>query len=130
MNPVVHFEMPYLDRDRMAAFYAEAFGWQAEKRGDDMNNYVIVTTAVADAKPGAPAGAINGGFYPMKPDCPTQYPSVVIAVQDINESAKQVKKSGGEVLGEPVEVPGIGMYVSFHDTEGNRVSMLQPARRA
>lgn len=26
------------------------------------------------------------------------------------------------------EMPGIGWYVSFPDTEGNRVSMLQPSR--
>jgi predicted enzyme related to lactoylglutathione lyase len=25
-----------------------------------------------------------------------------------------------------VEIPGIGWYVSFIDTEGNRVSLLQP----
>jgi hypothetical protein len=25
------------------------------------------------------------------------------------------------------EIPGVGLYVSFFDTEGNRVSMLQPA---
>ncbi len=33
------------------------------------------------------------------------------------------------VLGEPVEIPGIGHYVSFTDTEGNRVSLLQPSDR-
>jgi hypothetical protein len=33
------------------------------------------------------------------------------------------------VLGEPMEIAGIGMYVSFMDTEGNRVSMLQPLPR-
>jgi hypothetical protein len=36
---------------------------------------------------------------------------------------------GGKVLGEPMEIPGIGQYVSFFDTESNRVSMLQPATR-
>jgi hypothetical protein len=25
-----------------------------------------------------------------------------------------------------MEIPGVGKYVSFFDTEGNRVSMLQP----
>jgi len=34
-----------------------------------------------------------------------------------------------KVLGEPMEIPGIGQYVSFTDTEGNRVSVLQPAMR-
>jgi hypothetical protein len=28
MDSVVHFEMPYDDRDRMARFYQQAFGWQ------------------------------------------------------------------------------------------------------
>jgi len=41
---------------------------------------------------------------------------------------KKVQSAGGKVLGEPLEIPGIGWYVSFFDTEGNRVSMLQPQR--
>jgi hypothetical protein len=39
---------------------------------------------------------------------------------------KKVSDAGGKVLGEPAEIPGIGLYVSFIDTEGNRVSILQP----
>jgi hypothetical protein len=41
----------------------------------------------------------------------------------------KVKGGGGQVLGEPMEIPGVGQYVSFTDTEGNRVGMLQPAPR-
>ncbi len=41
MNPVVHFEMPYENRERMAKFYESAFGWQTQMLGDDMSNYVI-----------------------------------------------------------------------------------------
>ena len=57
MDPVVHFEMPYDDRDRMARFYQAAFGWELQKLGEDMGNYVVATTAKADAKADAPAGA-------------------------------------------------------------------------
>jgi len=39
---------------------------------------------------------------------------------------KKVTEAGGQVLGEPMEIPGYGLYVSFFDTEGNRVSMMQP----
>ena len=60
---------------------------------------------------------------------PAQYPSVVVAVDDINDSMKKVTQAGGKVLGDPMEIPGIGQYVSFFDTEGNRVSMLQPDPR-
>jgi uncharacterized protein len=126
MCPVVHFEMPAEDRDRMTGFYEEAFGWKAQKLGPEMGNYVIVTTTETDAKPGAPAGAINGGFFPKKADWPAQVPSIVIAVEDIKAAMRKVGQAGGKVLGEPMEIPGIGQYVSFFDTEGNRVSMLQP----
>jgi uncharacterized protein len=127
MNPVVHFEIPYENRERIAKFYESAFAWKLEMLGEEMGNYVLATTAIADAKKGSSAGAINGGFFPKKPDWPAQYPSIVIAVNDIQKSMKKVAQVGGNVLGEPYEIPGIGKYVSFMDTEGNRVSMLQPA---
>lgn len=126
MNPVVHFEMPYRDRERAARFYATAFGWQYEMLGDDMGGYVTLTTAVSDAKAGAPAGAIGGGMFPYKPDWPMQHPAVVIAVEDIRAAMARVRQAGGEVLGEPMAIPGVGDYVAFTDTEGNRHSMLRP----
>jgi predicted enzyme related to lactoylglutathione lyase len=126
MNPVVHFEMPYNDRERMAKFYQSAFGWQLEMLGEEMGNYVLATTAVSDAKTGVPAGSINGGFYPNRADMPAQYPSIVIGVDDIRAAMAKVSQAGGNVLGEPMAIPGVGQYVSFLDTEANRCSMLQP----
>jgi uncharacterized protein len=126
MNPVVHFEMPYRDGQRAARFYTAAFGWQTQMLGQQMGDYLLVTTAVSDVRPGAPAGAINGGLFPFKPDSPAQYPAVVVAVEDIRAAMERVEQAGGQVLGEPMEIPGIGQYVAFMDTEGNRNSMLQP----
>ena len=127
MNPVVHFEMPAEDRDRMRRFYESTFGWKTEQLGPNMGDYVLVTTAQTD-KSGRPKmpGTINGGFYPKKDDWPAQYPNVVIAVDDIAAAMNNVAGAGGKVLGEPMEIPGYGRYVSFLDTEGNRVSMMQP----
>ena len=73
--------------------------------------------------------ALNGGFFQKQPNAPGQQPSVVIAVDDIQAAMKKVKKAGGEVLGEPMDIPGVGQYVAFFDTERNRVSMLQPLPR-
>jgi predicted enzyme related to lactoylglutathione lyase len=92
----------------------------------DSVNYVLAATTETDENGPKSPGAINGGFFPKKPDWPAQYPSIVIAVEDIRESIKQVTDAGGKVLGEPMEIPGVRQYVSFNDTEGNRVSMLQP----
>jgi predicted enzyme related to lactoylglutathione lyase len=127
MNPVVHFEMPAEDKSRMADFYTKAFGWKTQMLGPEMNEYVLVTTTEPDenGRPKSP-GAINGGFYKKSADMPAQYPSVVIGVGDIKEAMKKVTEAGGRVLGEPMEIPGYGLYVSFFDTEGNRVSMMQP----
>jgi predicted enzyme related to lactoylglutathione lyase len=110
----------------MAAFYTGVFGWQAQMLGEDAGNYVLVSTAESDenGQPTKP-GAINGGLFMKTSD--NTAPSVVISVDDIKAHVKKVGAAGGKVLGEPVEIPGIGWYVSFIDTEGNRVSMLQPS---
>jgi hypothetical protein len=129
MNPVVHFEMPYEDAGRMAAFYSQAFGWQTQAYGPEMGNYVVVTTT--ESTPAGPVkpGAINGGFFERKADWPDQHPSVVIAVDDVQAAMERVRRGGGEVLGEPMDIPSVGKYVSFRDPEGNRVSLLQPLPR-
>lgn len=127
MNPVVHFELPYIDAKRIADFYRTTFGWNVTDLGESSGNYILAQTAVSDAKPGNPAGCIDGGFYPVKPDWPAQYPSIVIGVDDINYAIQKINVNGGEVLGEPIEIPGFGLYVSFLDTEGNRNSIIQPS---
>ena len=127
-DPVVHFEMPAEDRKRMSKFYTKAFGWKTQDLGGEMGNYVLATTAEDVDKQGRPKrkGIINGGFYTKTNDMPAQYPSVVIAVDSIKKSMKKVTNAGGKVIGEPMDIPGFGMYVSFFDTEGNRVSIMEP----
>ena len=126
MNPVVHFEMPYKVAVRAKIFYEKVFGWKTEQLGSDMGGYILCTTVEEDAKPGNPAGAINGGMFPFKPDWPDQYPSIVLGVGDIEETMQKITEHGGEVLGKPTEIADFGWYVSFRDTEGNRNSLMQP----
>lgn len=129
MDPVVHFEMPYENSERLVKFYTQVFGWQMQKYGKEMGDYVTAGTTETDEKNMIKRpGAINGGFFPKNPDS-AQYPSVVIAVENIRKAMRRVADAGGKVLGEPVEIPGIGKYVSFNDTEGNRLSLLQPSMK-
>jgi uncharacterized protein len=127
MNPVVHFEMPYENHERLMRFYTHAFGWQMQKLGKEMGDYIVAATTETDEnrmvkKP----GTINGGFFPNTDNRPAPYPSLVIAVDDIKEAIEKVTNAGGKILGTPMEIPGVGQYVSFTDTEGNRLSILQP----
>lgn len=133
MNPVVHFEMGAKDRQRMANFYTKVFGWQTHMLGEDMGNYVVVHTTETDENNMVKTtGTINGGFFQASDD--NQPPSVVISVEDIYQAMKDVTAAGGTVLGghlkdgNPDDIPGIGLYASFIDTEGNRVTMLQAKR--
>ena len=131
MCPVVHFEMPYMDRERAARFYAAAFGWTHEMLGPEMGDYMLVTTALpgneARVVPQAVPGVINGGLFPFKADGPMQHPSVVLGVDDLRAAMARIVAAGGEVLGEPMAIPGVGDYVAFVDTEGNRNSLMQPS---
>ena len=129
MDPVVHFEMPYENARRVAKFYESAFGWVMRKLGEEMGHYVLATTTETDESGPKRRGAINGGFTPRGRGGPAQQPSLVIAVGDAGKAMKRVKDAGGRVLGAPVDIPGVGRYVSFADTEGNRSSMLQPIPR-
>jgi predicted enzyme related to lactoylglutathione lyase len=134
MNPVVHFEIPAEDAGRMSEFYTRVFGWKTQQLGPEMGNYVLVQTTETGENgfPKEP-GRINGGFAQKSKD--NESTSVVIAVENIQDAMKKVKAAGGTVLGgqkpgEPDDIPGVGLYVSFVDTEGNRVGMLQPAPMA
>jgi predicted enzyme related to lactoylglutathione lyase len=131
MNPVIHFEMPAEDKDRMRKFYETAFGWQTRQLGPEMGNYVLATTAETDEKGMAKTpGAINGGFFEKTE--PDQQTRITIHVDDIRAAMKQIEKAGGKALGgmtkpgEPDEIPGVGLYATFIDTEGNHASLLQP----
>lgn len=126
MNPVVHFELPYENAARISAFYTQAFGWQNQAMGAEYNHYVVAHTSETIDGCTTRPGTINGGFYAKKPDWPAQYPSVVIAVDNLAEATAKVTAAGGKILGEPWDIPGVGAYISFLDTEGNRVSLLQP----
>ncbi len=105
--------------------------------GAEMGNYVVAQTSQTDDKGMVKTpGTINGGFYQKNSNPLSHAPSVVIAVDDIHQAMKDVVAAGGTILGamasdgnhsdQPQEIPGVGLWISIQDTEGNRVSMLQP----
>lgn len=128
-NPVVHFEMPAKDNKRVSDFYSKVFGWQMQQMGPEMGNYVLASTCEVDGATQRPKepGAINGGFFEYKEDELNRSPHVVIAVDDIEESRKAVEESGGKIIGEKMNIPSVGLYYTFKDTEDNIVGMLQPS---
>lgn len=116
------------DLERMKKFYEGVFGWKMQQLGAEMGNYVVAHTDETDEQGMLKkSNRINGGFYKKMDNPVMNTPSVVIAVENLEESMKKVKDAGGSLMNEPMEIPGIGKYVSLMDTEGNRVGMLQPS---
>ena len=134
MNPVVHFELPAENKERMVKFYENAFGWRTKQLGQEMGNYILADTTETDENRMVKTpGAINGGFYEKTGN--DLNARLTIAVDNIQEAMIKVKDAGGKVIGgmqkpgEPDNIPGIGLYATFIDTEGNRLSMFEPAPR-
>jgi predicted enzyme related to lactoylglutathione lyase len=125
MNPVIHFEMPAEDRKRMIGFYASVFGWKIQQLGPEMGDFVLVTTTESDDNVPKKPGTINGGFYQKTGDI-GQTTTVTIQVDDIKAHMKKIEAAGGKIPGETMDIPGVGWFASFFDTEGNRVNILQP----
>ena len=125
MNRVVHFEIPADDLERAKKFYRENFGWTMNQLGPDMGNYVLVHTGPSDEQ-GMPQDKafINGGLMPRDPTA--QGPVLVIAVDDADATVEKVEKSGGRLVGEILDIPGVGRYARVRDTEGNVVGVIKP----
>lgn len=127
MNPVVHFEMPAVNKKRVKKFYESAFGWKMEQLGSKMGDYILATTTPVDKNQmHLKKGAINGGFFQKGKD--GTIPHLVISVDDLKKHMQIVKKEGGKIIGKPMDIPGVGNFVMCKDTEGNRVGMLQPSK--
>lgn len=130
MYPVIHFEMPAEDRDRAKQFYESVFGWQITPMGPEMGDFSLAFTTATDTTSRMPKklGAINGGFY--KRTRPDEQTKVTILVDDIATIAKQVKAAGGRFLpaaqgGEVDEIPGVGLFATLIDPEGNLVTIYE-----
>jgi uncharacterized protein len=122
-NRIVHFEIEASDRERAKNFYVQAFGWEMQQMGAEMSDYVVVITG----DPKEPGG-INGGIFMSPPGATKELNaySCVVGVDNIDQAMAKVKSAGGQLLGDKMDVPGIGTFVRCKDTEGNIFTMLQP----
>ena len=122
MDKVVHFEIPADDVERAKKFYKKVFDWKMESF-PDMEYTMIQTTAVDEKHMPTEPGAINGGM--MKRQDPVKCPVITIDVQNIEETMKNVKKMGGELVRGKMQVGDMGYAAYFKDTEGNIIGLWQ-----
>jgi predicted enzyme related to lactoylglutathione lyase len=119
----VHFEIPADDEDRARTFYREAFGWQLQEMPE--LQYTIVMTTPVDQQTQLPTepGAINGGLMKRSADTPS--PVLTVDVDSIDDSLKQIEAGGGSTVKGRTEIPGMGAFAYFKDTEGNVMGLWE-----
>jgi hypothetical protein len=126
MDKVVHFEIPVDDAARAKEFYSAVFDWQlfdADMGGG--NIYTTVTTTPIDEQTRIPTepGAINGGL--MRRTSETPAPVITIGVDAIDDALKKIEAGGGVVVQPRTEIPDMGAFAYFKDTEDNVVGLWE-----
>jgi predicted enzyme related to lactoylglutathione lyase len=124
MDKVVHFEIPVDDLDRAKAFYGSVFGWGLNTM-PEMNEYTIAMTTPVDQQTQAPTepGAINGALTRRTSETPV--PVLTIQVDAVDTALKQVESEGGSTVQSRTEIPEMGAFGYFKDTEGNIVGLWE-----
>src|SRR5262245_7652069 len=128
MGKVVHFEIPTDDEARAREFYSSIFGWQLQVM-EEMD-YTLVRTVSVDEQTQLPTepGAINGGL--MKRSGETPAPVITVDVDSIDDSLQQIGSSGGSTVTPRTEIPGMGAFAYFRDTEGNVLGLWEAPKEA
>jgi predicted enzyme related to lactoylglutathione lyase len=124
MDKIVHFEIPADDIARAKEFYGSSFGWELDDM-EGMDYTIIKTVSVNEQQLPTEPGAINGGMMKRAPDLPS--PVITINVDSVEVALKQVESAGGSTVRPRQEIPGMGAFAYFKDTEGNTLGLWENA---
>ena len=126
MSKVVHFEIPAEDLDRAKKFYGSVFGWTLQTTPmPGGGEYTSVVTTPVDEQTQVPTepGAINGGMMERSSTIPA--PVITIDVDAIDVALKEVEAEGGTTVQPRTEIPGMGAFAYFKDSEGNVIGLWE-----
>ncbi len=109
---ICYVEMPALDVDRSARFYADVFGWRIRTRGDGHTAFDDTTGEVSGTWVTGRRAAGEPGllFY--------------IMVDDIAAAVALVSAHGGEIV-QPVGADAPELTARFRDPGGNIIGLYQ-----
>ena len=103
------------DPEKCQSFYGTVFGWKFDN--GSMPGYTLVD---AGQEP-------TGGIFKAPDVAPGPCANVYFQVDDIESTLQRATDSGGTVIVEKTEIPGVGHFGMFTDPEGIAVGVMQPA---
>ena len=122
MDKVVHFEIPFENKQRAMTFYTQSFGWQLMDM-PEMKYVMAHTVDVDDRQMPKESGAINGGMLERPKEAP--HPTIYVGVASVDATIKKVQEAGGRVVTARTPIPGMGAYARVADTEGNVIGLFE-----
>ncbi len=122
-NSAIHLEIPADDVSRAKAFYENVFGWEITKMempDCDMEYWGINITG-EDMKKCKPS--ICGGLMKRKSEMQKGILNYVVVEDEVETFVSKIEALGGKVMVPVTEIPNIGKFVIFQDSEGGTIAI-------
>ena len=109
-------ELATSDPDAAVAFYTSHFGWRQEGDMDmgPMGKYQFLYQGEG----------MVGAVMPKMPELPVPAGSYYFRVPDIDAAVATIKAGGGQILQEPIEIPGGDFSLSALDPQGAAFALV------
>ena len=120
MGRHVWSELMTTDVKRAEDFYTKVVGWTAEPFANSPNPYIQFKRS---------GGAGAAGLMERQGMNMPPFWSMYIAVPNLDEAVKNVKRLGGSELSEVIDVPTIGRMQMLTDPQGAAFYVIQPEPR-
>ncbi len=125
MPTINHFEIPADDVERAQKFYKDTFGWNMQKWTNPENpekDYWYFETEDESGNKG-----LSGGM--MKRQAPEHKVTDYVTVSSIDDYASKIEQAGGKIMITKTEIPGIGFFAIFLDSENNQFGLFEPKKK-
>ncbi len=124
MPTLYHFDIPVDNAGRAQQFYMDVFGWDMKKLDSKIDSKVDLWMCETEDESGMKG--VTGGM--MKRDL---LPTVTnyILVNSIDEHISKINNSGGKVIMQKTEIPTIGFFAMFLDSENNLFGLFEKAKK-
>ena len=114
-RPIIHYEIPANDVERLKRFYEECFGWKFTNANMPGVEYWLFSTGKRND--------LGGGLYKKQAQ---EGPRNYVHVESVDAAIVTFQRAGGSIVMQKQDVPGVGFVAIGLDPEGNAVGLYQP----
>ena len=121
-SPFIWHELVTPDQTRSGTFFCQLLGWTSKEV--DAGSFGIYTLFQKD-------GRDIAGMMNPTPDTPVKnsFWHAYLAVEDVDDCARQALLLGGKVVVPPHDVPDVGRICAVADPTGAIAHLMEPLKR-